>query len=295
MDKQAFNVSNSSYAQIIRNISDQFVIYASAIILIMGLIGNTLNIMIFTSLKLFRGNQSVFYIVVACVADCATLLLECLARIQFHAYGYDLGDNSIFWCKARGMLYQMSTMISLTTICFSSIDQYLSTNHRYGVRQMSTLKLAQRLTVINIGVWSLNGIPFGIFYVIVPSKGCTPVDEGFNLYYSFAYLVILNGTLPLFTSAIFSLLSFRNVRRIVRRQIPIVRRRLDQQLTAMVLTRVLFLFIVSIPFGIQLIYNLNMSNRGDDLIRLAIEDLVINITSSFFFFNYAVRILLFIF
>ena len=288
MHKQPFNVSNSSYAQIIRNISNQFVIYSSFIIIIMGLIGNMLNILIFTGLKIFRGNQSVFYIVIASFADCLTLLIEYLGRIEYRSYDYDLARLSILWCKARGMIFQTGIMISLTTVCFSSIDQYLSTNHRYDLRQSSTLKLAQRLTLINVCIWTLHSIPFGIFYEIQLSTGCTITNKSFRLYFSFVYLVILNGFLPLIVSAVFSALSYRNVRRIIRRQIPIVRRKFDQQLTAMVLARVLFLFVVSIPYGIQLLYNMNTSDRINTLVGSAIEKLIIEVTSTIFYFNYAV-------
>ena len=285
-------MSNSSYAQIILDISDHFVVYTSIIILAMGLIGNILNIMIFTGLRMFRGNQSAFYIVVASFADCIILLFECLTRIQYRAYRYDLTLISLFWCKVRAMLYHTSILISLTTVCFSSLDQYLSTHHRYGMRQRSTLRLAQCLTSINIGFWTLHSILFGIFYEIQSPIGCSSFNQGFRRYFSLGYLVILRGLLPLITSVVFSALSYQNVRRIVRRQIPIVRRKLDQQLTAMVLTRVVFLFIVSIPYGLQFIYNWNTSDRTDNLVRIAVEQLVIDVTSTIFFFNYAVCIAL---
>ena len=87
-------MSNSSYAETILDISNQFVIYSSFIIIIMGLIGNMLNILIFTALKIFRGNQSAFYIVIASFADCPILLIEYPARIEYRSYGYDLGRIS---------------------------------------------------------------------------------------------------------------------------------------------------------------------------------------------------------
>ena len=281
-------MSTSSYASAILFISDQLVTYSGFILLVTGLIGNILNILIFRGLKLFRGNQSVFYIMVGSIVDCGTLLIECFYRIQSRAYHYDLTGISQFWCKLRPMLLQIFIMISLTTVCFSSIDQYLSTNPRYTWRQMSTLKLAQRLTLINICIWILHSIPSGIFYKIQAEVGCTILHPGFRLYISFGYLFLLNGVVPLLTSSIFSILSYRNVRRIVRLQLPIVRRRLERQLTAMVLARVLFLFVVSIPFGVSLIYSLNVSFDRTDSAAIAVYQLVRDVTSTLFYFNYAV-------
>lgn len=285
-------MSTSSSAQTILIVSDQFVIYSSFIIISMGLIGNILNIIIFTGLKLFRGHPCVFYIIIGSIFDCGTLLLEFTSRIDINVYHYDLTNMSLFWCKMRAMLLQTCMMISLITVCFSSIDQYLSTNHHYNLRKMSTLKLSHYLTLMNICFWILHSIPFGIFYKIDPLIGCTILNEDFKFYFSFGYLFILNGIFPLITSSIFSILSYYNVRRIIRLQIPIIRRKIDRQLTAMVLARVLFLFIVSVPFGIFFIYTLNTSNDTNNSIRISIQQLVLNVTSTLFYFNYAVCYLL---
>lgn len=161
-------MSTSSNTQIILDVSNQFIIYSSLIILSIGLIGNIFNILIFTSLKLFRGNQCAFYIIIRSIVDCGTLLIEFTTRIQYHIYHYDLTNRSVVWCKIRPMILQICMMVSLTTVCFLSIDQYLSTNHRYTLRPMSTLKLAHRLILINICFWTLHSIPFGIFYQIKP-------------------------------------------------------------------------------------------------------------------------------
>jgi hypothetical protein len=254
----------------------------------MGLIGNVFNIIIFTSLKFFRSNQCVFYIIIGSIVDCGTLFIEFTYRIEFYVYDYNLMNISLVWCKIRAMLLQICIMISLTTVCFSSVDQYLSTSHHYSLRQMSTLKLSQHLTWINICFWILHSIPFGIFYQIDPVIGCTILNEGFKLYYSFAYVFILNGVFPLITSSIFSILSYYNVRRIIRLQVPIIRRKLDRQLTAMVLARVLFLFIVSVPYGLFYIYTLNTSSGPIDSILTAIKQLILNVTSTLFSINYAV-------
>ncbi|CAF1301850.1 unnamed protein product [Adineta steineri] len=280
-------MSTLSCVQIITIVSQQFIIYSSFIILILGLVGNILNIITFTSLRIFRNNQCIFYIIVASIVDCGTLLIEFITRIQLNIYGYDLTNISLVWCKIRPMIFHTCMMISLTTVCFSSFDQYLSTSHYYRLRQMSSLKLSKRLTFINISFWIIYSIPFGIFYEITSVTGCTILNQGFKFYFSFVHLSILNGVIPLITASVFSILSYRNVRHIIRLQIPIVRRRLDRQLTAMVLIRVLYLFIVSIPFGLFFIYTLNTSNNTNDSLRIAVEQLITNITSTFYYLNYA--------
>ncbi|CAF3676024.1 unnamed protein product [Rotaria socialis] len=70
--------------------------------------------------------------------------------------------------------------------------------------------------------------------------------------------ITLVGMIPIVISALFSLLAYRNVRHIIRRQTPVFRRRLDRQLTAMILLRVsLFVFknLSDISFRIYQVNN----------------------------------------
>ncbi|CAF4217679.1 unnamed protein product, partial [Rotaria sordida] len=94
--------------------------------------------------------------------------------------------------------------------------------------------------------------------------------------------------LPIFIASLFSILAYRNVRRIVRRQIPIVRRRLDRQLTAMVLIRVITFVILTSPYAIQRMYTYIAKIDPSNLFPYAINILVGGIISSFFNLNYAV-------
>jgi hypothetical protein len=98
--------------------------------------------------------------------------------------------------------------------------------------------VAHRLTFIIICFASLHAIPFVIFYAVVPNLGCISLNPTFTKYVSFVQFCIFIGLLPMAISSTFAVLAYLNVRRIIRRQVPIIRRRLDRQLTAMVLIRV---------------------------------------------------------
>ena len=89
--------------------------------------------------------------------------------------------------------------------------------------------------------------------------------------------------------SIFSLLAFRNVRKIIRTQIPIQRRRLDRQLTAMVLIRVIFVIPLTLPYVIHYAYTFTNKNRNN--IQLALDQLIAAIAISFAYLHYSVSIL----
>jgi len=121
--------------------------------------------------------------------------------------------------------------------------------------------------------------------------GCTVYNPTLKQYFSFFYYPILSTSLPLVITVTFSLLAYRNVRRIVRRQVPLVRRRLDRQLTAMVLARVICTIILGVPFICITLYQLNLSNSENNYMKLAITSLVGIIFYSLLYANFAVNII----
>ncbi|CAF4660510.1 unnamed protein product, partial [Rotaria sp. Silwood2] len=89
------------------------------------------------------------------------------------------------------------------------------------------------------------------------------------------------------------ILAYRNVRRIVRRQMPIRRRKFDQQLTAMILIRVIFLIITISPYVLERIYAVAFkTNHG--ILYDAIFTLIDDVAYSFYHINYAGSFYLFL-
>jgi len=119
--------------------------------------------------------------------------------------------------------------------------------------------------------------------------GCTVYNPTLKKYFSFFYYPILSNALPLVITVSFSLLAYRNVRRIVRRQVPIVRRRLDRQLTAMVLARVICAIVLGLPFICITLYELNLNNNGDNCMQLAITALIGIVFYSLLYTNFSVN------
>jgi hypothetical protein len=134
----------------------------------------------------------------------------------------------------------------------------------------------------------LHTVPFGIFLVIRPVSGCVISNIGLINYYSFFFYPVLNGLLPIFVSSLFSILAYQNVRRIVRRQIPIDRQRLDRQLTAMIFVRVIFFVLLQLPYTIYRICTLKLTIIQANTIEYAINQWVQAISLMLVYFNHAV-------
>jgi hypothetical protein len=281
-------MSSSTTAEAILNASKIYAISVYFIILIGGLIGNIWNIFLFNGLKIYRRNQCAFYLIAASIADFLLLLIALSFRIADYGFGYNPEQSSLVWCKIRETIVPAFSLMSFSSICFAAIDQYLSTHYNPWLRQLSTLKLAHRLVYTAMIIWTLHGIPFLIFFEIRPTSGCSIYNVGFLRYYSYVHFCVLSGILPITISGVSAVFAYLNVRRIVRRQVPVIRRRLDRQLTAMVLSKVAFLVGTIIPYVVFRMYIMNSSIASNNSIGIAIEQLISTIASSLFYLNSAV-------
>ena len=280
-------MSSLETAQLINIIAKQYEFYSSVLILFFGLIGNILIIFLFTFLRLFHGNRTAFYLSVESATNIGVLLATLPSNIAEYKLNRNPVNLSLVWCKLQAMSAYCFGFYSLYVVCFLALDQYLSTNHRATWRQMSTLRLAHRLTLFNISLTVIHGILFLVFIENGPD-GCTFYHPIVKMYFSFCFYPILVGILPFFVSILFSLFAYRNVRRIVRRQIPLVRRRLDQQMTAIALARVVCMVFCVVPFLVTSLIDLNINQNDLDDKGNAIYNLLLMTTSLLVYVNISV-------
>lgn len=285
---KSFQFRMASATDII-SIADHFSYYLAVINIGVGIFGNLINLAVFGALKLFRSNQCVFYFIIESIVDTCQLSTLFVVSAVPVIYGYDPGNSNLVWCKLKNMLPQTFRLLSTSMVCFAALDQFLSTNPRLSIRQMSTLSLSYYLTAIAVCLWNIHSIPYAVFYEINSQKTCVMTNTVLTQYYSFFYYPILHGFLPILLSAICSLLAYRNVRNIIRRQVNIERRRLDRQLTAMVFVRVILFVIFLLPYTIYRIYGLNNKFSRANLYPYAIDRLLFSITAALVNFNFSVE------
>ena len=256
--------------------------------LTIGMISNLAIIVIFTTLKVFKGNQCAFYLTVESVTNIGMLLAFLPSIIISYLTGQNLPRTYVAWCKIQLMCAYGFGLCSLYTICVMTFDQYLFTNHRYSWRQKSSIRLAQRLILIISGLALIPSVLFAIF-AHIGILGCTIYQPIIRSYFSYFFYPVLISLLPLMISVTFSLLAYRNVRCIVRRQLPVYRRRLDHQMTALALSRALCIEMLFLPFTAVSLYQLNLSSSATDYsMQLAITRLVSAVATSFLYLNYCV-------
>ncbi|CAF1413700.1 unnamed protein product [Adineta steineri] len=250
-------MSSSFVSDGILNFATQYSIYSGFIIFSFGVIGNVLNLLVFTQLKLFRTNRCAFYITIESISNFIYQFSLLSTTMLISLYGDDATGRSFIWCKFKSILGQITALITFYMICFSAVDQFCSTNHRFNLRQMCTLKLGRYISSIFICFAIIHSILLGSSYDIQPTLGCVLSNYVWIQYSTFFFYPILIGFLPIIIASSFSILAYHNVRHIVRRQLPIVRRKLDKQITALVLTRVMAFVCFTLPYNVYRIYAIN--------------------------------------
>jgi hypothetical protein len=199
-------------------------------------------LVVFTSLKTFRQTTCAFYVTTASIASIDESLIVLIRFVNTSLNFYAL--NTSIFCKFRYFLTQYCALGYLTNICMATIDQFLSMT-KY--RHLNNLRLARCHIACTSIFWFIHGI-FTFIYYDSNQNVCVITNDIFAKYYTYFYLPILLGILPLTITSIFSLVAFIKIRTIASRQINIVRLSRDRQLTQMTLVHALFIILTTIPF-----------------------------------------------
>ncbi|CAF0909423.1 unnamed protein product [Adineta steineri] len=250
-------MSTSSVSDGILKFATQYSLYTGYAMLSFGVIGNVLNLLVFIQLKLFRTNRCAFYITIESISNLIYQFLSITLTVLTSIYGDDATGRSSIWCKFRYIVAQICAFTTFYMICFSAVDQFFSTNHHFNLRQMCTLRLGRYFAFIFICFAIVHSIALGSSYDVQPTLGCIISNYVAVEYSTFFFYPVLGGFLPIVIASLFSILAYHNVRRIVRRQLPIVRRKLDKQITAMVLMRVIAFVCLVLPYNAYRIYTIN--------------------------------------
>ncbi|CAF0987746.1 unnamed protein product [Adineta steineri] len=287
-------MSTSSVSDGILKFATQFSFYSGFITFGFGVVGNVLNLLVFIQLKLFRTNRCAFYITIESISNLIYQFLSISLTILTAIYGDDATGRSSIWCKFRYILAQICAFTTFYMICFSAVDQFFSTNHHFSLRQMCTLRLGRYFAFIFICFAIVHSIALGSSYDVQPTLGCTITNYVAVEYSTFFFYPVLGGFLPIVIASTFSMLAYRNVRHIVRRQLPIVRRKLDKQITAMVLMRVIVFVCLVLPYNAYRIYVINFPTSRSVPMAYAVGRLIQAIFSSISNINFLINFYIFI-
>jgi hypothetical protein len=264
-------------------IGQQITIYLGISLVVLGLLGNGINILVFSTTATYRKNPTTFYFLITSVYNISYIVINLISRIIISGYGIDLTARSLAFCKIRPFCLAALCLISLSCCCLATIDQFLTTSQNAYIRSFSSIKWSHRIVIIVILVWFLHGIPFLMFYEISSTTHlCVNTNTAFAIYFPTIYILTLNCAIPVVVMIVFGYLAYMNIQQTR----VLVQHQADRQLTAMVLITVFLVVVSYVPYGIYNGYLLIVSTLVKDNNRLALENLfgvIVNLTCYLYF------------
>jgi hypothetical protein len=204
------------------------------------------------------------------------------------------GINVIFACKIAASSGQTFGLTSYGLMCLAAIDQCFSTSTNQRYKGISA-SFKRRLILICISICILHGIPFLIYYDVQTLPGtntttCSLTDSNgyFSKYLIYFAVPILGGILPVSIMGVCALIALHNIRNMRKQRVHVIRLRSEQQLTSMILIKILSVCLIVVPFLISYVIRYIMSFHSKDPLVQKKLLLAGRVITFLWFTNYAV-------
>lgn len=224
----------------IQYVSKQVNIYIGLFILILGIIGDILNIFVFANVKTaFARNPCTIYLLVTAVIDLLCLSIGLQTKILASGFTIDPTTSSIGFCKFRSFFTFTAPLISNSFTCLATIVQFFNTSRHLHFRQKVNLRLIRWSLLFNTFFWICYGLPYIVLYSIYISTTtnmptCTTVNTIMSQYTVWMTYNVLIFIIPILILSVFGYLTYRNIvssNSIVHNQMNVTGQRIQRQLT----------------------------------------------------------------
>ncbi|CAF1098473.1 unnamed protein product [Adineta steineri] len=238
----------------------QLTIYFGIFLVVIGTIGNGINILVFSTVRSYRQTPCTFFFLIGSICNMIFILVNLTSRVAAGGFSIDLTRTSVSW---------------------STIDQFFATSKHASLRRLSNIKWAHRVAMILIWIWIMHGIPTLVFYDISPiTNTCAITNAVFAVYFAI-YQIGFNCIIPITIMVVFGYLAYRNIQT----TIALSEQQADRQLMRMIIIQAVLISPYSV-FGINYVYGLITAGMKKDADRLYKEGFaltVFNLTNYFFF------------
>ncbi|CAF1481887.1 unnamed protein product [Rotaria sp. Silwood1] len=246
--------------------------YIGLTILLLGTIGNIMNVISFARLESLKTLASSLFLLTSCIASQVVLITGLLTRVIRGFSRVDPVYTSVVLCKIRWMIRTTAGAVSLTCVCLAAIDRYLFSCHNVHRHGLITIKRARWAIFISICLWSSIFSSYAVFYTAPTPLSCTianPIFAYFASYFNLFHYSIL----PLSVLSICCILTWHNLG-----QQPATYLRggirLYDQVTRMLIAQSFDIFITSFPNMIWQIYTVTSQSTTKSSLRIAQENLI---------------------
>jgi hypothetical protein len=268
--------------------------------IILGTIGNILNLCIFTRRTLLRSSCTL-YLIAASVDNILVIYTSLLTRLLAGGFADDVTIISNFMCKLRYYVGYIFFAVSPYFLILACFDRYCSSSASAGRRAWCDKKLAKRLIIGAIILASILYLHMAIFFEISESgssRSCYARAGIYNTFYRIFYLIIY-CLLPSVCMIVLCVLTVLNVRQQSRQVRPMLvaisenHRRLDSHLIRILFSQIVTQLLCTLPFAaislLALVINTN-TVLFSFFNQICILPLFVSYTTSFYISTLSSRV-----
>lgn len=271
------------------------------LLIVIGTVGNILNLFLFTRPVLLKSSCTL-YLIAASIDNLLVIFTSLLTRLLATGFSIDIASFSNVICRLRYYLSYVFFALSPYFFILACFDRYCLSSGSASRRSWSNHKIAKRCIIGAIVLACLLYSHMAFFFEL------QPVGDGFfcysrpgiyDLFYRIFYLVVY-CLLPSFAMAVLCILTLMNIRRqsrtirstLVNGNISL-HRRLNRQLIQMLFSQVLTQLLCTLPFAIINLLELVTNTDGDlfaFFYQLCIIPLFVSYSTSFYVFTMSSRL-----
>ncbi|UJR24430.1 hypothetical protein I4U23_005806 [Adineta vaga] len=271
--------------------------YGPIPLIFFGLIGNILNILVFTR-QTFRNNSCIIFFLASSISDGIKIIAGLVARV-LNGFNYDASQYSSILCKFRLFTTYYSGYTAAWFIGFACIERYLTSSTDIHKRQLVTKKNTY-LSIIFVLIFGI--FVFGEEFYCIDSyqhllgapQSCYQLQQNVICQIVDSLMQFLFEIFaPALMMMIFGYLIVRNIRR---KHLRVITKRngtnsitshrvthdenkesiqkRDVQLIMMLLIQVIYYVFSSFPISIYKFYAIATMNENKSSLRRAIENTI---------------------
>jgi hypothetical protein len=253
-------------------------------LLTFGIIGNCLNIYVFTR-PAYRNRTTVLYFLACSVASSIQLLNTLLPRILSDGFQISAVNSNNFYCQIRNLISAVASLCAISYPCWASFDQFVSTSRNPTTRQHWSSKRFISWVIFSTALfWFIIFLPNTIF--TRSFKTCITNNPIVIYIYSYAVTPISFTILPIILFTYFNIGIVKNLRDAPVIAISNTNKRMARQVLRMLVPQLIILIASGLPFTIETLYSAAtmLIKKGSN--QQAIENLIVTITRLLFYLNY---------
>ena len=269
----------------------QYLTVSLGVLLVVGVIGNILNCLVFLQKRLRSNPCSVFF-AAASVANVIVMVYYIIPTIH-SAYNPAPENGNWVYCKIRLYIRNALLVISRCYLTMACVTCYAQSSRNARIREFFRPNVVIRIIVIIPMIWFI--IPLHIPVLTTIQNGKCMMWTGAAALYHSIYICFVAAILPTSLMAIFSLLAYRNLKHLMHHVHPtnnmpnnqdsekIRLQRRDRQLSTMLFVQIIVYMIFTFSYPIQTLYNAAVLIIGGtkSADRTAIENFTLFLTQAF--------------